>query len=348
MGGRGDVTEVVGDGGTVLGVEVGVDFVKEVEGGGVALLDGEDEGEGAETCCFFLSVFVFLGSGEERGWKRGARRFGKKGGGEERRGERRILTLLPPTQLLDPLLIVVFAVEADADADARVVLDGFLPGGGGVVLARGAVFSLLPCVDFPLDHQPPPSGRHEFLKHLGELPTHLLERPLDGFVFPLVQHGDQLLDAVLRGFQLPAPFRQRVPLGGEVVVLLKGLFVDVAVFLQRFVDFMQFLDDGVGFGGFVFVEGAGGEDAQVADSMGDFFFLLGEDAAFADRLFRLLLRFLHRRGNFREAGFDFGISMFEVLDAGGGLFEGSVQLLEFGVDSGDAFGDGLQFPLGFL
>lgn len=30
--------------GAVLGVEVGVDFVEEVEGGGVAALDGEDEG----------------------------------------------------------------------------------------------------------------------------------------------------------------------------------------------------------------------------------------------------------------------------------------------------------------
>lgn len=44
---------MVGDGGAVLGVEVGVDFVEEVEGCGVALLDGEDEGEGAETCYFF-------------------------------------------------------------------------------------------------------------------------------------------------------------------------------------------------------------------------------------------------------------------------------------------------------
>jgi len=42
--------EHVGDGGAVLGVEVGVDFVEEVEGGRVALLDGEDEGKGAEAC----------------------------------------------------------------------------------------------------------------------------------------------------------------------------------------------------------------------------------------------------------------------------------------------------------
>ena len=35
---------MLGNGGAVLGVEIGVDFVKEVEWGGVAGLDGEDEG----------------------------------------------------------------------------------------------------------------------------------------------------------------------------------------------------------------------------------------------------------------------------------------------------------------
>ncbi len=48
-GSVGDGSKHVGDGGAVLGVEVGVDFVEEVEGRGVALLDGEDEGEGAEA-----------------------------------------------------------------------------------------------------------------------------------------------------------------------------------------------------------------------------------------------------------------------------------------------------------
>jgi hypothetical protein len=33
----------------VLGVEVGVNFIEEVEGCWIALLDGEDEGEGAQT-----------------------------------------------------------------------------------------------------------------------------------------------------------------------------------------------------------------------------------------------------------------------------------------------------------
>jgi hypothetical protein len=39
----------VRDGGAVLRVEVGVDLVEEVEGRRVALLDGEDERERAET-----------------------------------------------------------------------------------------------------------------------------------------------------------------------------------------------------------------------------------------------------------------------------------------------------------
>ena len=33
----------------VLSIQIGVDFVKEVEGCGIALLDREDEGEGAEA-----------------------------------------------------------------------------------------------------------------------------------------------------------------------------------------------------------------------------------------------------------------------------------------------------------
>jgi hypothetical protein len=45
----GDFFKHLGDSGSVLGVEVCVDFVKEVEWSGIALLDSEDEREGAET-----------------------------------------------------------------------------------------------------------------------------------------------------------------------------------------------------------------------------------------------------------------------------------------------------------
>ena len=48
LGVAGEGVYLVGDGGAVLGVEVCVDLVEEVEGGWVALLDGEDEREGDE------------------------------------------------------------------------------------------------------------------------------------------------------------------------------------------------------------------------------------------------------------------------------------------------------------
>ncbi|EMD97119.1 hypothetical protein COCHEDRAFT_1018745 [Bipolaris maydis C5] len=38
----------LGNRSAVLGIEIGVDFVKEVKGCGIAFLDGEDESEGAE------------------------------------------------------------------------------------------------------------------------------------------------------------------------------------------------------------------------------------------------------------------------------------------------------------
>jgi len=46
---RGDLLEHLCHGGTILGVEIRVDFVEEVEGSGIALLDCEDEGEGTQT-----------------------------------------------------------------------------------------------------------------------------------------------------------------------------------------------------------------------------------------------------------------------------------------------------------
>lgn len=63
-----DVAQVVGDGGAVLGVEVRVDFVEEVEGRRVALLDREDEGEGAEA---WRMISNLLGGGRSKGGKEG-------------------------------------------------------------------------------------------------------------------------------------------------------------------------------------------------------------------------------------------------------------------------------------
>lgn len=44
-----DGLEHLRHGSTVLGVEVGVDFIEEVERGRVTGLDGEDQGQGAKT-----------------------------------------------------------------------------------------------------------------------------------------------------------------------------------------------------------------------------------------------------------------------------------------------------------
>ena len=50
VGGIRDRLEHLGDSGSVLGVQVGVDLVEEVEWCGITSLDGEHEGEGAKTC----------------------------------------------------------------------------------------------------------------------------------------------------------------------------------------------------------------------------------------------------------------------------------------------------------
>lgn len=38
----------------VLCIKVGIDFVEEIEGRGVALLNGKDEGESTQACCGLL------------------------------------------------------------------------------------------------------------------------------------------------------------------------------------------------------------------------------------------------------------------------------------------------------
>jgi hypothetical protein len=49
VGRIGDGLEHLRDGSTVLGVEIGVDLVKEIEWSGITGLDGEDESERAKT-----------------------------------------------------------------------------------------------------------------------------------------------------------------------------------------------------------------------------------------------------------------------------------------------------------
>lgn len=80
-----DVPQVLRYGGAVLSVEVRVDFVEEVEGCGVALLDCEDEGEGAET--WLRGKWISLSLSPWRG-KGGCRRERRKRKRKKRKRKR--------------------------------------------------------------------------------------------------------------------------------------------------------------------------------------------------------------------------------------------------------------------
>lgn len=101
----GKVQEMIGDGRPVLGIQVRVDLVEDVEGSRVGGLDGENQGKTAETyrnkSCqsnplsyTYTKFMVGLG----------------------------VLTLLSTTQLLNALLVIMLAVEADTDPDTSIIL----------------------------------------------------------------------------------------------------------------------------------------------------------------------------------------------------------------------------------
>lgn len=83
------------------------------------------------------------------------------------------------------------------------------------------------------------TGRHELAENGGKLLGHLLEGTLNGLVLPPVEVLHELFDGSLRVVQLFPALHQLLLLRREVVVLLKGLFVDVLVLFQCFVDLFQ-------------------------------------------------------------------------------------------------------------
>jgi hypothetical protein len=143
----------LGDGCTVLGVEVGVDFVEEIEWGGVALLDGEDEGKGAQTC-------GSLAKKEQKG--------------------RMAHTLLSTTQLLNSLLLVMLAVEGHADTNTSVVL---------YTLARLVIrvfFFSCTLISLALDDQSTTTSWNQSFENRSELLGDLLECSLNGLILSLI------------------------------------------------------------------------------------------------------------------------------------------------------------------
>ena len=266
------------------------------------------------------------GPGSEEGG-----RGGKEGGNH---------TLLPPTELLDPLLVVVLAVKRDADPHTRIILHALASLRIRVVLISDLSIRLA------LYNQPSSPRRNQFLKHACEFPRDLLERALDGFVFALIKHGDQLLDRRLRGIEFFPSLRERVPLVGELVVLLKSLFIHVAVFLEGFVDFMQPLDDGVAFRLFELGEGFLREDAEVADAAADFGGLFGQEGFLLDALFHALLLALDAFGDVFLLAAGFGVAVLELGDLGGGAIDGGFDFEEFLGEAVHGFVDAFEVFLG--
>lgn len=94
-----------------------------------------------------------------------------------------------------------------------------------------------------LDDQFALARRHKLIEYFLEVLRHLLERPLDRLILPLIKHFDQLLDGFSRLLEVLSSFKQLVALLCEVRVLLESFLVDVSKFLEGFVDSMKFLDE---------------------------------------------------------------------------------------------------------
>jgi hypothetical protein len=143
---------------------------------------------------------------------------------------------LATTELLNTLLFIVLAIERDTDTDTGIVLNAF------VVLILRLVFcnSL---VSLALDDETSTTCWHETLEDSGKLPRDLLEGTFDSFILALVKNRDKLLDRGLRRIKFCTTLCEGFSLVGKVVVLLKGLFVDVFVLLKSIVDLLEALDN---------------------------------------------------------------------------------------------------------
>lgn len=175
------------DGGAVLRVEVCVDLVEEVEGRGVALLDGEDEGERAQRLLparELLNALLLVVLGVEGHGDADAR-------------------------------VVLDARRLAAVLGRRLVAVGIV-----VRAARVAVRAAL-------DDEPAGAGGHELDEDFFEEFGDLFEGAGDGFVFALVEHFDELLDVVARFCEVVASRGECFAPLGEVFVLLERFLVDV-------------------------------------------------------------------------------------------------------------------------
>lgn len=139
-----------------------------------------------------------------------------------------MLTLLSTTELLNALLIIMLAIEADADSNTDIVLHTL----ACILIVRINLLtraSRMVCL--ALDDETTTTCRNKLFKHIVKLAGHLLEGSLNGLVLALIKDRDEIIDRLLRCVQLGTTGGQRLTLFGETVVLLKCLLVDMRILL---------------------------------------------------------------------------------------------------------------------
>ena len=133
--------------------------------------------------------------------------------------------------MLDPLLVVVLAVEADADTNPGIVLDS---------VSLLTLFSTLFCLFLvtssdpvcpTLNDEPALSSRHELFEDACKLFADLPEGTLNGLIFSLIEYVYQFSDTGQRRFEFLSASLEVFSLPGKRIVLLKRLFVDMSIAL---------------------------------------------------------------------------------------------------------------------
>mmetsp|Transcript_13161 Transcript_13161/g.43399 ORF Transcript_13161/g.43399 Transcript_13161/m.43399 type:complete len:719 (+) Transcript_13161:1846-4002(+) len=232
----------------VLLVERRVDLVKEVEGRGVAALDGEDEGERHHRLLPARELLHDL-----------------RVAASERDAD----------------------LDADVLFDAPALL-AFTGGVLGVAAAAASFGRLLVREALLLHHELPLAVGDELRKDVAKIFRHLLEGALDRLVLALVQHLDHLVDLVVVGLHLRDAQLEVVALLRKAAVLVERLFVDVAKLFDLRVALaergVELLDALLA----VLVEGVRWERAELSDAAHDVVLLLREDLALRDEAVHLL------------------------------------------------------------
>jgi hypothetical protein len=187
----------------ILRIEIGIDFIKQVEWRWVALLDRKDEGECAEG---------FLTAGE-----------------------------LADLLLLVVFAVEGYG-DADAGVFFHLALLALRLFFVHVVVVGGHVAADV-AVGFAVDDQAAATDGHELLEDFSESGGDLLEGAGDGFVFALVEYVNEVLDGFARSIELGAAIGESAALACKVLVLFEGFLVDVGEALEGLVGLGELFGD---------------------------------------------------------------------------------------------------------